>query len=433
MQTYGWDTVFLCSMERVNDCLRDKMSQLITTFAYDDGGVRMSGVFDAWRLVPGGSDKLLHFEIPIQSGTASFLGKDYDLAGIVPEMQLHAFIDNARAEGASDLHFDCLLPGKKPGDTTPGAVTTVTPDVGTRLDRASILWGMLHDNLPKCLIANRDRLAYVFASVNPGIPGDQSWMSPKRFDYVYAEPVGGKTGCLGILSVVTDRDTSGLPRDVDPALTAGAESDDLFLLISPELFMKHVVMPGLPAAYGHGASPGSFVYTAGAVKNNGRLDCGTFREGMIDYHPYLDTLTIGVQGSALRTVANGSFDITGLTDAYVTFSVDSTNECLFDPATQQVRFAPDPHASHNYDKHIPWWEEALAVLGGPIIVAIVVGVIEGITDSVAASIVGSLNSGGNLSIAAAAPVAVRWQGLEQMHARDAGLSGAFYVRGTYAG
>jgi hypothetical protein len=429
METFGWDVVFLCSTNRVNSCLERNMNKLITTFIYSEGDLEFRGEFGAWKIVLGGSNKLLSFETPVKKGTLKFLGQEYDISGIVPVMQLQlAFIDNATVSGVKDLRFNCTVQGTQPGDTSPGAVTTINPDATGKFKPPDPVWSILHDNLPKCLIANKEKLEYIFANISLIPPGDASWMAPKAFDYVYIEPVDHQSGYMGILSVITDRDISNLQRNVDTSFLAS--NYDLFYILSKEKFMQNVLMPQLPVSFGHGATAANFQCLGDTITNNGNLDCGEIKAGAIYYHPYLNGLSIQIQGADIKMNSNGRFDITGLTDAYVTFTASSTNECRFDANTKQISFAQIA-SSHDYSKQIPWWEYVVSIIGGVIILAIVDSVIAIVTSAVSSSVSNSLNARGNLSIANLASVSTKWQGLEQFNVKDAGLSGCFFMRGNY--
>jgi len=431
MDTHGWDTVCVCATDQVNVGLRQHLSGLHTGFAYSDGLVSFEGTFGPWQVVPGGSAKTVRFQTPVTSGELVLLGQSYDLAGILPELDLQlAFVENQTASDVRDLVFDFRVSGSGPGDTTPGAVTTITPDASGAVPSSSPAWGALHDLLPQLLIANQEKLAYVFASVNLVPPGAASWLAPKAFDYVYVQPVAGGSGYLAVLAVVTPRDTSALPRVVDTSLLDGAHA--LYFLISPGLFLANVVLPTLPAAYGHGAALGSFAVQDAAVRNTGPLDCGSFREGLIDYYPHLDSLSISVDGNQLRSSASGAFDITGLTEANVTFSLGATNTCTYDPSGRTLSFAADPDPRHDYQVNIPDWERWIGAIGGPVVLGIVYGVTTAVTSSVADSVSSSLGAGADLSIASAAPVAVAWPGLSAFDVQDAGLADGFYLRGAFA-
>ena len=346
MQTYGWDTVFVIAVAKVNELLALHLSKLIASFNYKDAqGIAFSGAFGHWQIVEGGSDSLLNFEIPIVSGTLTnpLDPTPVDLAGVVPVMQLQlSFIEDQTAANMQALVFNLTTPGRQPGDTTPGAVTTINADstglLKTR-DPTGLATTMLHDALPKLLIANKAQLAFVFASVNLVPPGAASGLAPKRFVYHYDQPVAANGAFLAILASVTDRDVSHLKRAVDPALLAGAY--DLFFLLAPGLFLQTVIRPSLPASFGHGATSENFLYSAGRIINNGRLGIDGKKVGLITYYPSVDSLSIEVDADDLLSVASGSFDITGLADANVTFSVTTRNSLTYDPATQSIRLNGD--------------------------------------------------------------------------------------------
>ena len=427
MELFGWDTVFACSNSRVNEQLKANMSQLIVSFDYEESGIKITGEFDAWSIVQGGSDTLLHFETPIKSGSITAMGQTYDLAGVTPVLELQLdFIENTSVKGEDNLKFNCKVVGTHPGDTTPGAVTVVNTDTSNKL--TGIAKDMLHDNLPKCLIANKSKLAYIFASI--GNPSAENWLTPKRFAYIYTQPVSGSEGSLAVLGVVTDRDISGLQKNVDSSLLNGQYN--YYFAMSSNLFLEHVVMPGLPAAYGHGTNSGSFKMSGNSIVNTGNIGCDSHKWGLITYYPSLNSLNISVQSDSLKTSAGGRFDITGLANAYVTFNIGSVNKCVFHPDQKTISFDADPNPTKDYSKHIPWYDWVGAAIGGVVILGIVSGVMYAICGAVASSVSDSINSGGNLSIAKIASFNVNWSGLTNFDVKNAGLSGAFYMRGDSA-
>jgi hypothetical protein len=353
------------------------------------------------------------------------MGQKFDLAGVTPIMELQlGFIENVNAKGESNLKFNCSVVGSNPGDRTPGAVTMVTTDTSGKL--TGMAKSILHDNLPKCLIANKDKLAYIFASI--GNPSKENWLTPKRFAYMYAQPVSGSEGALTVLGVTTDRDISGLQKNIDPTLMNGQY--DYYFMMSPELFLEHIVMPGLPQAYGHGTNAGSFRMSGSSIVNNGNIGCDSHKWGLVTYYPNLTSLNINIQSNSLHTSADGRFDITGLANAYVTFSIGSTNQFVFHPDQKTVSFDADPNPTKDYSKHIPWYDWVGAAIGGLVILGIVAGVMYGVTAAIASSVSSSVNTGGNLSVAQFAPYNVGWNGLTDFDVKDAGLSDAFYMRGN---
>ena len=54
MEAYGWDVVYACSGTYINTQLARHRDQYIQAFEYEDNLVKLSGQFNAWKLVPGG-------------------------------------------------------------------------------------------------------------------------------------------------------------------------------------------------------------------------------------------------------------------------------------------------------------------------------------------------------------------------------------------
>lgn len=398
---------------------------MLVTFDYEESGIKITGTFDAWQIIKGGSDTLIHFQTPIKSGTLTAIGQTFDLAGVQPVMELQLdFIENTSVQGEKNLQFNCNVVGTKVGDKTSGAVTMVNPDISGKL--AGMGASILQDNLPKCIIANKAKLAYIFASI--GNPSKQSWLTPKRFVYLYSEPVSGNEGSLVVLGTVTDRDISGLQKNVDSSVLTGTYN--YYFMMSSELFLQYIVMPGLPNSYGHGTTASTFKMTGNAITNNGDIGCDAQKWGLIWYYPGISSLNVGIQSGSLVTNASGRFDITGLANAYVTFSIGSTNPCKFHPDQKTISFDADPNPTQNYDKVIPWYDWIGAAFGGLIILGIVAGVMYAVTGAVASAVSSAINASGNISVANNVPYNVAWNGLTTFDVKDAGLSDAFYMKGN---
>ncbi|MFS1519398.1 TULIP family P47-like protein [Bacillus sp. SCS-151] len=168
MDTKGWDVINVCSINEINQQLQTNMSKVISSFHFVEDAIEFSGEFNAWQIVSGGSNSLLRFEIPIKSGFLKIgTAEAVDLSGIKPimEMQLK-FIDNVSISNVKNLQFNVEVIGNQPGDTTPGAVTTVTPDKTNKIDASNIAWGILNGLFPKLFLQNKAQLSYIFSSVS---------------------------------------------------------------------------------------------------------------------------------------------------------------------------------------------------------------------------------------------------------------------------
>jgi len=72
MDTYGWDTVYAVSTEKVNIALAENLQQLITAFDQPDAEgfpVSAKGTFSKWEVVEGGSGQIIYLKLTISEGT----------------------------------------------------------------------------------------------------------------------------------------------------------------------------------------------------------------------------------------------------------------------------------------------------------------------------------------------------------------------------
>ena len=447
MNLYDWDAAFACSGEKLNEILAGQFKKTPASLAYDGDGVTLQADFDPWRIVAGGAEKKLRMELPFKQGTISnpLLGS-IKLDGVVAVIEVTlAFVSNAKA-GTNDLRFDLRTVAAKSGDETDGSVFVVVADrdgILKKLDPTGAAESTLHDHLAQCLIANRDKLIYLFTSLNLAPAGDASWLALKHAEYVFLTGPEGKIGYLAVLGVVTDRDTGKLQRKVDPSLVD--YKHDACAAFAPAVFLEHVIKPNLPSSY-PGSHADDFVVSGSSLIFSGPvaiahghpavLACATVDHWGTGYRPSLGALTISIAAEQLKTVAAGSFDITGLANSYVTFTTHTAATFGYDAATGKISFVPAGSPSHDYNKHIPWYlyVASLPVLPflGLLVGAIVVGIVDGVTEAVTTGVAQKVTGGAgqNLALANWSSEAVKWPGMDKWTVQEAGLSDAFYLRCT---
>ena len=61
VNNYKWDLVFSCSCEYINKELTQNHDKYIKNFNYQDSSFNVTGEFEPWEIVPGGSLTLVEF------------------------------------------------------------------------------------------------------------------------------------------------------------------------------------------------------------------------------------------------------------------------------------------------------------------------------------------------------------------------------------
>ena len=415
MELYGWDTAYALEIGEVNRALEARKDQLIVDFSVDGPDplpIKAKGKFADWRIVEGGSGQIIFFKLTVGEGQAEidFNGaKKVDLAGtsMTVAVQLRLLPTSPQEQ---QLKFNIDKVGEEGEPTLLGMITPIRIEVpGGQIDIAKK--ALLQTALLAFIVNNASKITYVFASINLVAPTTNSWLTPVRSAYAYADRNGG-TGVLSILSVTTDRPIFALPRQVDPLLLSLQYSAALG--VSPRLFMENVLLPALPQVFGNGATAGSFALSGGgAIVNTVAIDMGGFEVGGIVYHPMVDNLSINTSGSGLFSEYRGNCDLkAGIT---MNFSVCTDNRVFFNPQTKGIGFQPDPNPVTNHEAHIPSR-----------------GIMEVVVNAIANGIASSLtrDAGEKITIVRNPPLSIKWAETSALDVQDAGVNRSFYMRGA---
>ncbi|MCA5894860.1 TULIP family P47-like protein [Isoptericola sp. NEAU-Y5] len=447
VDTYGFDAAYASTVDTANRALDTWFGKQPPLRLHYDGSdtadqakIALSSACRPWQIVRGGSNKLLRFAVPLASGTleveAPSQGIDhasFDLGGVsvVVEVQLgwfpHGPEQTAAGSGggtARALALNLSTRGAGVGDSTPGAVTTVSvSDPGNKLSELGS--AVLAEVFPDVLIAHRADVGHVFATLVPVPDGADAWMNPTAWDYFYQESSQGPA-VLCVLTVVTGRTLPATSAFDASVLVAGA---DRFAVVSGLQLLTHGLLPALPKAFGGGTfavTPTSD--TTATIVNVGPVRTRTTSWGADTYYPHIDSYALSIDGSDVVTAVQGRCDITGLADAYITFSGTKTAAMSYSPDTGALSTG-SPSGRIDSSKHIPWYDWVFGALSGGIGIAIIDGVISAVTDTVTASVADAVSTSLDASIASTALAVCDWAG-PRTDPTAGGLSGALWLAGT---
>ena len=369
MLTNGYDYIFALSWDAVNDILtanlKDKDIEIVATQTDSDLGLTVSLDIKLapWQISAGGGNSLVHLSLPIREGRMEIDGGTapliLDLAGvsIIVETTLGWLGSGGQPQASGDANSSQLV--LLPSSTTaadPGGVALVAlndpRNVLTSLSRA-----FLTQNIIDVLIANQDKLQYIFANINPTPANVASWLRPVKWQYfnVYSE-----TGpcALAFLCQLSDK-----PFPPQPTFDAANLSPDhnTLLLISQKVFFDNVVLPSAQAAF----PGGSFTTTVNSAEQATVKNNGTFGMGSTQVYSYTATTLNNDSGLQVSVSGGGPlkflFDL-DLPDSSYSWSIESKN--LLSLSNTSLVLSRDPNPMINHDESISPGGWILLVLAG---------------------------------------------------------------------
>jgi hypothetical protein len=416
MDLNGWDTAFVANADVINDALGRSTAKLCQKFSYSEGGFSASGEFGTWSIVPGGSQDLLMLQIEILSGSMVMTadGAPIDVGGMSAQLLVNLQLLPATATPATQLTFDFrgVPPATGPGVVTPHDV--VNSGALTLVQKAA-----LGNAIANSLVENAGEISFVFATINPAAASGVAWLTPVASRYAYLSPAG-MPAALAILSVVTQRDTSGLPLNVDPGILQG--TGNAGLAISPALFLQNVMGPALLQSF---QTSGTLtVDGSGILRNTGTLGLPEIDKAGESYYPQLDSFAAAITDTQVNVNISGSCDMhMGVS---MTFSAGSSVTVSLTGNATSLQLATVGTPTFHKDVSIPWYDHLFDIFGGlaEMILQICVAAISselggGISDVTSAQ-----------ALVQSAPTVVAWADAGGFQARAATLATAFCLRGS---
>jgi hypothetical protein len=413
------------SVDQVNAGLEAANDDVMTLFAYQEGGALAAGRVLPWRLATGGSGEYVHLELPVSQGTLSGVGSSAALDGLTLRLLVPLKLVSTGPQ-QSDLRPDLhtLADGTPIEDivASGGAFTIDVPGVIDPTNRLSADQQRAFAKLLAAGLAGRaQELDYAFARLG-GAAGIAGFPAPVNAAFSYADVDDPPASYLVILATIDGRDTSGLDAQFEPELLDGHPA--AVVAISGDVVLRQLLMPGLPAAIGHGTGAGSFRWDAGteAVVSTGTIHLDSCKSGLITYYPQVDSLSIRIYGNQVQTVANGSCDLyLGLG---LKFQLTVTHQLAWNGTAGAARFQQvgNPSISHQVTggggSLLP-----IAWLLSLIVDAIVTAIVTGISNAIAGNL-------GGMRLGDLAPVPIHWStGAAGLKVGDVRLDDALMIRG----
>lgn len=326
MDMHNWDMVCAVACSRLNDRLKEEVHKNLGTFSFtDNAGNQISGEFGGWEIVPGGDGQRINLITPVTAGTLmspDLGGEGISVDGLRPKLQVElAFVSAGNGNDDTHLRFN-LQKVCQAGEVNVGEGAVVVLDADTtHLFPKPLIAQVFCDMLAQMLVTRRDDVAFIFAELLAP-DGDSAWMKLHQLNYAYSENIRGECGTLAVLGILADNPSPPPPGSLqlvfDSALIR--EGGSCGFMVSQAAFMRHVVLPALPAVFA-GSSAGNFsLDNDGVIRNSGAIPLNAIH----GYTPYFTSLHAQIVDNRLVfSNASGRCDVV-YDSSWVTFDLSGT-------------------------------------------------------------------------------------------------------------
>lgn len=222
------------------------------------------------------------------------------------------------------------------------------------------------------LVTRRDDIGFIFAELLAP-DGDSAWMKLHQLSYAYSENINGENGALAVLGILADNPTPPSSEDLQLAFDSSLIQGDgkIGFMVSQKAFMRHVVLPALPAVF-IGSSVEHFsLGDDGQINNHGDIPL----DAIDGYPPYFNSLNVQIVDNRLvLSNASGRCDVV-YDSSGNTFSLSGTYTASLsrDGEAYRINFdaitGPDFSISKHDTAALAFW-----IFGGWVVDALLEGI-----------------------------------------------------------
>jgi hypothetical protein len=376
----GWDAMVATSQANVNQAMQ---------LAYNDGllpktadaqftikvfgmdiPASVNGELGAWSLA-GGSGKNVVISIPFTGGSATVGTTTYPLTGVVLQVTILLQYIKSPIQPAGGTNYTLTIDFTSPDAIV--AVNVENPPAG--LDASSIEIVLL--NYLKAALGGH---TYDIVTVSlQAVEEDYPYLVPTLFEYAVDTNSTDPDSTIFGVQMLTLNTVPGNQDIVPGTVPIGTPACDSAALISNQLFVQKLLLPGLATGMGVDASSLTTQYVAGTwtVINNGNITLNT------SHNPTLTSVSAVVDNNVLTINLAGNVEATpGITIDF-TVMATYTLQLTTSGGTQTlnlVQQAGSPTVNHTV--HVADWviivASVLAALVlatmGPIAALIIAGI-----------------------------------------------------------
>lgn len=268
ISTNDWDTVSAMTYEALNAAIvAEKTSP--ASFSQDGssgliGSYTVASDFSDWQLVEGGDGQNVWLNLPLSNGSAVFkqLNESYSFEGnAVVEVKME-YLPQPPTEDGNPQNLQVKTTSSD-SDTPVVSVETISlinpTDPSTPID--STVVEIIEGALLEWLTANLQDFNQVFAvaDLNVVLASDDpslQWLKPTYVSYAVTDKGSLSSSVFGVLAMTRSNVTPPTSHQVSPdAIPEGCNGG---FLLSQELFMNEIVLPGIYLMF-PGSTPNDFV------------------------------------------------------------------------------------------------------------------------------------------------------------------------------
>lgn len=365
MNTKGWDTICLVKTEHINHEVKNSWHSLNNNFAKREAEYEINGKFKPWQIVDGGSNKLVRFKIPFESGILKILGGN--CCNVFTDENNQKEFDLSNCECIIELMMDFI----NTNDSKKLLTLNIKHFAKTREDITNSNSGwivpvLFKGNIPKLyqfiilesvchyLIDHPNQINYVFASINFA-QNINSWVIPVKCRYSYLD---SQPSYMSILSVCHDQEIGNMPVDID--VNPFSSNSNSYFIISSKLFLLNVMVPSLLRFFNNSGESDYSVNDLGILVNTRDLRMNGVKSGAIWYTPVIKKLEVAILGNRLDIRIEGECDLKA--GIWMHFNGNFKAYSILNNQTAEFKIDGIPYFNHHED--IPWYFSFLIPLVG---------------------------------------------------------------------